>query len=91
MGPVSRGRSHRNFGEARCQGVNLTPATGNSIGFGLAWFEAGEGGVDFCIGDLVEDQVFETTVADGVNRSNVIRTVCSSIGGTARLCLQRLG
>ena len=75
-GPISP-----NFGEASCQGVNLIPANGNSIGFGLAWFAGGEGGVDFCIGDLVVDQVFETTVSNGRDRSNTIRTACTLLGG----------
>lgn len=75
-GPVSA-----QFGEASCRGVNLVPADGNALGFGLAWFDGASGGVDFCIADLIEDQVFQTTIADGSVHSNTIFTACSSAGG----------
>ena len=64
------------FGEASCPAGLRLGSAGTELGFGLAWLEGDVVGVDFCVSELAEGMTFETTLSDGLNRSNVVRTSC---------------
>lgn len=83
VGSLCESRSlSTSFGEGVCAGVATMP-TGDGARFGIAvaWIEGEAAGIDFCIENLVRETTFDTTVSDGLNFSNAIRTTCTP-GGT---------
>ena len=65
------------FSEGVCAGLPMIQAGSAGLGIAAAWMEGDSVGIDFCIENLTGQATFETTVTDGLNRSNVIRTTCT--------------
>ena len=66
------------FSEGVCAGLPMIQADGADLGIAAAWMDGNTVGVDFCIENLTGQVTLETTVSDGLNRSNAIRTTCTS-------------
>lgn len=71
VGGCAQGPLDHSFMEATCAGVPR-------FDFGTGWLDGDVVGVDFCIPELADGLVFETTVIDGVNRSNIVTTRCAA-------------
>lgn len=69
------------FMEASCAGQFNSAFAETEIGFGTGWLNNEVVGVDFCVSELAEGVTFETTVMNGVARSNTVRTRCGMSGG----------
>lgn len=69
------------FSEGVCAGLPMIPATGADLGIAAAWMDGNTVGIDFCIENMSGQVTLETSVSDGLNRSNVIQTTCTP-GGT---------
>lgn len=65
------------FAEGICDDTPTIAAGAARLGLAVAWLNDGVIGVDICVRNMTSPGVFETTVMDGINRSNVIRTSCS--------------
>ena len=69
------------FGEGVCAGLPMMQADGANLGIAVAWMDGDSAGIDFCIENLTAQATFETSITDGLNRSNAIQTTCTP-GGT---------
>lgn len=65
------------FSEGVCAGLPTIPAGSADLGIAAAWISGDAVGIDFCVENLTAQATFETTVTDGSNRSNVVRTTCT--------------
>ena len=63
-----------------CAAAPTTDVGSIQLGFAGAGFGGDAVGVDFCVQNLTNTTVFELTLTDGVNASNVTRTSCIPAG-----------
>ncbi len=66
------------FGEGVCAGLPMIPAGDLRLGIAVAWMDGDSAGIDFCMENLTGEATFETSISDGLNNSNVIRTTCAA-------------
>ena len=58
------------FSEPSCAGVI-------PLGLAAAWLDDDVVGVDFCIPEVTVQEVYATSLGDGMSESNVVQTICS--------------